>query len=183
MSVRLVRAYRSICLRLAQGSPCAISTAPACYLGAALVTRRGTDRSAGGAGEVGGDDVGGVPVEGCAGATWWTRLLQPSECLSLTRVSWRRSGVLGCGHRPRIAVRRWCRHGSARPGGSRRNVPAASGRPCTMDGWSLGRSRRQCFGRRSSRSSGLLASPGDAGSLGSQVADPGRGAADRLRGA
>ena len=37
----------------------------------------------GGTGDAGGDDVGGVPVEAAAGPTWWTRLFQLSECVSL----------------------------------------------------------------------------------------------------
>ena len=34
----------------------------------------------GGSGDVGGDDVGGVAVQRGAGPTWWTRLLELSEC-------------------------------------------------------------------------------------------------------
>src|SRR5215467_4114240 len=49
----------------------------------------------GGARDVGGDYVGGVAVEVGAGSTWWTRLFQLSECVSLSPRC--RLGVFGGG--------------------------------------------------------------------------------------
>src|SRR5215813_12147723 len=51
----------------------------------------------GGSGKVGGDDVGGMSVEAAAGTTWWTRLFQLSECVSLTGVLKGRFDVFGGG--------------------------------------------------------------------------------------
>lgn len=39
--------------------------------------------------------IGGVPVQAASGSTWWTRLFQLSECVSLTRVPKCRFGVFG----------------------------------------------------------------------------------------
>jgi hypothetical protein len=43
--------------------------------------------SAGGAGQIGGDDVGGVPVEGDAGAHWWSQIFKRSESVCGVAVS------------------------------------------------------------------------------------------------
>src|SRR6266516_923052 len=51
----------------------------------------------GAGGHVGGEDVVRVAVKGLAGPTWWTRLFQLSECVSLTCVPKCRFGVVGGG--------------------------------------------------------------------------------------
>jgi hypothetical protein len=53
-------------------------------------------RLPGGAGDVGGDDVGSVPVQAAAGPLWWTQVSELSECLSLA--------VLSPEDRDRVAV-------------------------------------------------------------------------------
>src|SRR5262249_58136352 len=57
----------------------------------------GPTARSGAGGHVGGEDIVRVAVEVFAGSTWWTRLFQLSECVSLTGVLKGRFDVFGGG--------------------------------------------------------------------------------------